>query len=104
MKNERLLSRIKSTILAIEPNAEIFLFGSRSRGDSTPESDWDFLILLEGQVDHQRKDRLRHCLYEIEWEENEVLSSLIWNKVKWNVEPYRQMPLHEHVAREGIRL
>jgi len=104
MNKDDLVAKVKKAVLEIEPSAEIYLFGSRSRGDSQTDSDWDFLILLDGPVDGQRTDRVRHRLYEIEWEVNEVISSLVWNKIKWDEEPYRQMPLHDNIEREGIRL
>jgi uncharacterized protein len=31
------------------------------------QSDWDFLILLNGVVDDERTDAIRHRLYEIDW-------------------------------------
>ncbi|HHW11119.1 MAG TPA: nucleotidyltransferase domain-containing protein [Firmicutes bacterium] len=40
----------------MEPDADILLFGSRARGDATADSDWDFLILVNGKVDERRKD------------------------------------------------
>ena len=58
------------------PEAEIFLYGSRSRGDALSESDWDFLILVNGFISDERTDRIRHRLYEIEWESGEVISSI----------------------------
>ena len=104
MQRDELLARVKQAVLEVEPSAEIILFGSRSRGDFAAESDWDFLVLLDGPVNEERTDRIRHRLYEIEWENGEVLSSLIWSKLKWDDDPYRQMPIHDSIAREGIRL
>jgi predicted nucleotidyltransferase len=40
------------------------LYGSRARGNAQAESDWDFLILLDGVVDDARTDAVRHRLYE----------------------------------------
>ncbi len=61
---------MKQAILEIEPSAEIILYGygSLSRGDFNEESDWDFLILVEGTVDDKRIDNIRHRLYEVEWQ------------------------------------
>lgn len=35
----------------------ILLFGSRSRGDARPDSDWDFVIVVDRAI--QRPDQLR---------------------------------------------
>jgi predicted nucleotidyltransferase len=39
MTDEQFLSVLKRTVLAIDPQAEIWLFGSRARGDFRDDSD-----------------------------------------------------------------
>ena len=68
MDQAELLRRVKQTVHEVEPEAEIVLYGSRSRQEAGPESDWDFLVLVDGPVDDARTDAIRHRLYEIEWE------------------------------------
>jgi predicted nucleotidyltransferase len=104
MIQKDLLKQVKNAIQEIEAEAEILLYGSRARGDSIDQSDWDFLILLDGMVDDNRTDRIRHRLYEVEWETGEVISSIIRNKKEWNSRPYRSMPIHKVIEREGIAL
>ncbi len=104
MNREELLKRVKRAICEVEPNAKIILYGSRSRGDSLAESDWDFLILVDGPVDYERTDRIRHQLYEIEWESGEVLCSIVRSREEWNSSFYRAMPFRQNVEREGIVL
>ena len=104
MKRDKLIEQIKYAIHEVEPEAEIILYGSRSRGEALPDSDWDFLVLLGGPVDDIRTDRVRHRLYEIEWESGEVISSIIRNREEWNSDLYRAMPFHQRVQEEGMRL
>ena len=104
MIQKDLLKQVKNAVQKIEVEAEILLYGSRARGDSIDQSDWDFLILLDGKVDDKRTDRIRHRLYEVEWETGEVISSIIRNKKEWNSRPYRSMPIHKVIEREGIAL
>ena len=104
MTQKDLLKKVKNAVQEIEADAEILLYGSRARGDSVDQSDWDFLILLDGKVNDKRTDRIRHRLYEIEWETGEVISSIIRNKEEWNSRPYRAMPIHKVIEREGIAL
>jgi uncharacterized protein len=104
MNRDVLLKLVKNAVREIEPAAEIILYGSRARNDETPESDWDLLILLDGDVDDARADTVRHRLYEIEWEHDAVLCSVICNRQKWDSPLYQLMPFHENVEREGIIL
>ncbi len=88
----------------MEPDAKIILYGSRARGGATSKSDWDFLVLVDGTVDDERTDAIRHKLYEIEWEYEEVLCSIVVNHKEWDSLLYRAMPFHQNVEREGIVL
>lgn len=99
-----LLARVKQVIREVEPDAEIMLYGSRARGDAGSESDWDFLILLDGLVDDDRTDKIRHRLYELEWESGEVLSCIVRSRQEWQTPRYRSTSLHKIIEREGVLL
>ncbi|MCJ7778171.1 MAG: nucleotidyltransferase domain-containing protein [Sedimentisphaerales bacterium] len=102
MNREELLEQVKQAVREIEPSAEIILYGSRSRKDSDAQSDWDFLILLDGPVDDACIDKIRHRLYEIEWACDEVLCSIIISREEWNSPLYKSMPFHQNVEIEGV--
>jgi predicted nucleotidyltransferase len=104
MDRDTLLKQVKETVLKIEPSVEVILYGSRARGDSNPESDWNFLVLVDGLVDDERVDRIRHRLYEIEWKSDQVLSSIVRSREQWNSQPLSGTPFHQNVEREGIAL
>jgi predicted nucleotidyltransferase len=104
INRDALLTQVKQAVYGLEPDAEIILYGSHSRGDATAESDWDFLILVDGVVNWERTDKIRHRLYEIEWECGEVLSSIVKSRQEWYNSPYRVTPLYHNITLEGIRL
>ncbi|MFH0786771.1 MAG: nucleotidyltransferase domain-containing protein [Pseudomonadota bacterium] len=104
MHREELLDQIRKTVREVEPGAEIILYGSRSRGDAVSESDWDFLVLVDGPLNDERIDRIRHRLYEVEWDSEEVISSIVRNKDEWSSNFYQALPFHQRVEQEGIKL
>lgn len=104
MEKEMLLTRVKEAVQELEPSAKIILYGSRSRGDAAAESDWDFVILVDGQVNDKRVDTIRHRLYELEWEYEEVLSSVICSREDWESPRFQVMPFHQNVEQDGILL
>ena len=104
MTREELFKQIRQAVREVEPGAEIILYGSRSRGDAVLESDWDLLILVDGPISEELTDRIRHRLYEVEWEAGEVISSIVRNREDWNSKLYQAMPFHQIVEQEGIRL
>ncbi len=65
MQRDVLLRKVKQAVGEVEPAAQIVLYGSQARGDSDAQSDWDFLILVDGRVTDDGVDRIRYQLYEI---------------------------------------
>ena len=63
MTKRAFLREVKKAILALDPQAEVWLFGSRARGDARPDSDWDFLMLTDKPVDRQFKRQVRDQLF-----------------------------------------
>jgi len=104
MNREALLGQVKRAVCEVEPGAEVILYGSRARKDCGAESDWDFLILVDGDMDDERVDRIRHRLYEIEWDCDQILCSVVRSRKEWNSPRYESMPFHQSVAAEGILL
>lgn len=102
MKKELLLELIKKAIKEIEPDADIVFYGSRATGRANAESDWDFLILVDGPVDFRRTDKIRHRLYEIEWNTGEILCSIVRNREEWQRPINKVTPFFESVERDGI--
>ncbi|PIV05631.1 MAG: nucleotidyltransferase domain-containing protein [Syntrophobacterales bacterium CG03_land_8_20_14_0_80_58_14] len=102
MMEKEILRKVKEAVRTIEPDAEIYLYGSRSRQDARSDSDWDFLILVDGMIDTVRTDRIRHVLYEIEWETGEVLSSIVRSRADWHGSKYQFIPLRINIEREGL--
>jgi predicted nucleotidyltransferase len=104
MKKEKLLEQVKEAVHEVEPDADIILYGSRSRGDSVSDSDWDLLILVDGPVSNERTDRVRDRLYDIELESGAILSSIVRSRDEWNSPRYRSLPFRQRVEQEGKRL
>ena len=104
MSKDDLLKSVKAAVLQLESRARIVLYGSRARGDASSDSDWDFLILLEGQVDNSRVERIRTRLYDIELESDQIISSVILDEQEWDHSPFKASPFHERVCAEGQSL
>src|SRR6266567_4746074 len=104
VQRAELLECVKQAVHQVEPEADIILYGSRARGDAQAESDWDFLILLNGVVDDARTDAVRHRLYEIEWESGEVLCSIVRSRQEWDSPWHQVSPFEKSVQAQGIPL
>lgn len=104
MENNPIINRISRTIHKNDPNAEVYLFGSRARGNSKPDSDWDILILVNDlKVTNEIEDKFRNDLYDIELDSGQVISTFVYSKDYWqNILIYS--PLYGNIKKEGIRL
>lgn len=104
-QDEAIRNEIRQLISNIEPDSEVYLFGSRARGTHKRNSDWDLLILLDGKVDWTRKEKLNNELYEIELIKGIDLNTIIRNKLYWQKDKLiRQTPFHLNVQRERVAL
>jgi len=101
MKNRKsLLSTVRKKIRDIDPEARIILFGSRARGDSNPNSDWDFLILTRKEVNQDLKNKISDSLFEAELETDYVMTGIVQNLDFWN--NISDTPIFKNISRDGI--
>lgn len=66
--NHSLLEKVRESVRAVKPGARIVLYGSRARGDAKPDSDWDILVLIDGERSLERDANIRHRRYNVERE------------------------------------
>lgn len=103
MTDAEFLQAIKQSVLQIAPKAEVWLFGSRARGDAREDSDWDFLVLTDKPTDKVLKWQLRDNLFEIELAANKVIGSIIHSKQDWE-DDFWMTPLYRNTKRDRKRV
>jgi len=81
---------------------EIRAFGSRVRGEHTPESDLDVMILLDMPVDWRLEKEIHYLTADIDLEYDIVLSTRIFSVAEWQSSLFRITPLFKNIEREGV--
>lgn len=99
---KKILQVVKAKVLAIDNTAKVILFGSRARGDSRKDSDWDFLILTSKEVTFALKCEFRNSLYDIELETGEVIGTMIYNITEWDTRQYTN--IHKNIKEDGVEI
>ena len=94
---------IAERVNEIDPKAEIFLFGSRARGDFNENSDWDILILTNYPVSLKDEQRFRHHLVFLELETGEVFSTFVYEKKDWETR-HKITPFYQNVIKESYQI
>jgi predicted nucleotidyltransferase len=76
-----------------------YFFGSRSRGDSSPDSDYDLLLTFGHKLNWKEKNKIYDLIAEIEMKENIVIDIKAYQESElknvWT-------PFREKVVNEGI--
>ncbi len=104
METAEMINKVSTAICEIEPEAEIFLFGSRARGDYNNDSDWDFLILTpRKKITFDYEMLLREPILNLEIQSGEVISLIVYSKDDWQTNKSIS-PFFRNVSKEGIKL
>jgi uncharacterized protein len=103
-KKDQIVQMIIQVVNKTAPDSEVYLYGSRARGNTKRLSDWDLLILLnKPNVPFEFETKFMDEFYELELETGEIISPLIYSKNDWDSN-YSITPLFENIKREGVRL
>jgi predicted nucleotidyltransferase len=89
---------IRLLVTAYEPE-QIFLFGSRARGDAGPDSDYDLLLVV---ADHAPPERKRSKLaYRVLWGTGTAADVVVWTRSAFDSRVHLAASLPATVMREG---
>ncbi len=81
----------------------VWLFGSKARGDFDADSDIDLLVVLE-TVDWKRKERIRMTDSRVSLEYDVLLNTHILSRERWEEMARYQATLWREVQRDGVSL
>jgi predicted nucleotidyltransferase len=101
---EYLIRKVKETVLSFDADADVILYGSRTRGSAAPESDWDFLVLTGSEFNNDKKREIRKRIHSIEIETCEVISVIIHSRSYWNSPRNTVTPFYKNIDLESISL
>jgi len=93
----RLKDELKDNLVFIE------MFGSKARGDFTPDSDIDLLIVVKHK-DIRLVDRMYDILFAIDPYYNLKISLVIFSQLEYEENVRLNSPFIENIKREALRL
>lgn len=70
-----------------EDEGEVWLYGSRARGNAREDSDWDLIILLKKNNDDDESYRLyAYPFVELGWDYEQAVIPLLYTQSQWEAE------------------
>jgi len=83
------------------PEARIWAFGSRARGDAEEGSDLDVCIVLPS-VNRKMRETIREVAWEVGFDNNFVVTTVILNEEQFENGPMSESTLVENILHEGV--
>lgn len=76
------------TIRSYNPKAEIMLYRSRARGTARADSDWDVLVLVDGdRISDEQYQALNYDLWAKGLDYGHEINAIIHTRKQWNSAP-----------------
>ena len=103
-RDRALLEQIKTVVHGFLPEATVILYGSVARGTQRADSDYDILVLSEKRLTCPEEDAIWDALYEIQLEEEVLISTIFIARSDWDTPLHSAMPFHQEVERDSVLL
>jgi predicted nucleotidyltransferase len=99
IEQDELLAEIVRRLVDAYNPLRVYLFGSRARGDSGPDSDYDIMVVVpDSAPGAQRRSRLA---YQVLWGLRSAGDILVWTESQFALSSHLRSSLPGTVLREG---
>lgn len=102
-EEEKIIKMIRETGRKVVPSGgQVWLYGSRARGDAHEGSDWDILILLNKPKLEASDYGIAYPFRELGWNIGEEMSPTLYTKHQWSSWTY--LPFYKNVEKDKMVL
>jgi len=99
--DQECLDLFTNSVRSLYPDAAVWAFGSRVRGEEHKDSDLDICIVLE-EVDWETRRKISDIAWEIGFERDRLLSTVVFSKDDFENGPPSASPLVRSIRDEGV--
>lgn len=100
-KDIRVIEKFKLLVSQKVKVLEIMVFGSRARGDASPESDLDVLVVVD-YLDYSTEKYISECAWESGFPEDIIVMPIAISANTLKSSPIRESVFIKNIYREGV--
>ena len=100
--DKEIMQKFKNLLNRRKGLVRLTLFGSRARGESSPFSDMDVLVVWDNDLDEQTRNFISDCAWEAGFDSGIVIVPVVFTREEWENGPERSSLLAQAVIREGL--
>jgi predicted nucleotidyltransferase len=100
-EDARVLELFAERVRHVFPEARVWAFGSRARGEATSESDFDICVVLERLTPAMRR-RISEIAWEIGFERDTFITTVAFAREMFEQGPMSVSPLVQSIREEGV--
>ncbi len=97
----KILSAFAARVRAGHPEARIYAFGSRARGDSEPDSDFDVCVIVD-EFSARTRAEISDLAWEVGFEHGIIITTVVFTRAEFETGPLSVSPLVRAIQEEGI--
>lgn len=101
MSDQQILAEFAHKLRAKFPQASIWAFGSRARGDAQPDSDLDICVVVEA-LNRSIWETISDTAWEVGFHHDVVVTTVKYSRQQFESSPRSTSPLIRNILAEGI--
>ena len=104
MATKRVIKQIRQLGERIIPaGGNLWLYGSRARGDYRSDSDWDLLVLVDkDKIQWTDYDNYAYPFTELGWNIGQTINPVLYSKQEWEARHFS--PFYHNVQNDKIEI
>ena len=99
--DSQVFKEFASRIREILPGSRILAYGSRARGDATPDSDFDICVVFPDAATDARK-QIQEIAWEVGFDHELLIMALSYSETEFNQSVRVASSLMRNIRKEGI--
>lgn len=101
---QTMLSLIKQNVHEVDANAQVWLYGSRVRGEARPDSDWDVLVLCpQDKLTFREEERFMDHICKLMVDTGQAIQLFAYGLKDWHTR-HSVTSFYKNVQSEAIQL